>query len=117
MILLFGSLRIAQSGRPFRNIQGLARRKEFIQRFDRPWNPADQPEAQARATLARPLGWFENRFRGRMTMHVSPYLRLGLLGLLILAGVLMLIFLPVKEHLVGFLDWIRNMGPWGPVLL
>ncbi len=32
-------------------------------------------------------------------------------------AVLVLVFLPVKETLSGFLDWVRGLGTWGPVVL
>ncbi len=44
-------------------------------------------------------------------------LRLILLLGLALAVILAFVFLPVRELLVGFLGRIRDLGPWGPVLL
>jgi uncharacterized membrane protein YdjX (TVP38/TMEM64 family) len=40
-------------------------------------------------------------------------------ALLVLGGgvVALLFFFPVKEWLVAFVDWVRGLGPWGPVAI
>jgi uncharacterized membrane protein YdjX (TVP38/TMEM64 family) len=40
----------------------------------------------------------------------------ALLVLVAAAGAV-LVFLPVKQYLSDFLEWIQQIGPWGPVLL
>lgn len=44
---------------------------------------------------------------------------LRLVGLIALCGAAIGVFLllPVKELLAGFLEWVRRLGPWGPVAL
>jgi uncharacterized membrane protein YdjX (TVP38/TMEM64 family) len=41
---------------------------------------------------------------------------LALLALLA-AGVAVVIFLPVKQYLTDFIDWIRGLGWWGPLVI
>ncbi|MBY0522939.1 MAG: TVP38/TMEM64 family protein [Gemmataceae bacterium] len=51
-------------------------------------------------------------------MNQRSLLRLFILALLVAAFVLSLVFLPeLKDRLEQFLDWAREIGPWGPVVV
>lgn len=50
-------------------------------------------------------------------MEKSKAPRLTALGLFALGVVAMLVFFPVKEELTRFLDWVRELGDWGLVVL
>ncbi len=50
-------------------------------------------------------------------MKVSSTIRLIAITLLIAAMMTTLFFLPVKNYLDGFLEWVRGMGMWGPLLV
>jgi len=48
----------------------------------------------------------------------SSLVRAGFLAALVVACGTALPFLPgLKEGLAAFLDWVKNLGPWGPVVL
>jgi len=44
-------------------------------------------------------------------------LRLAALLLLICVAAGLSFFLPVKDYLYSFLEWVRELGPWGPALV
>ena len=48
-------------------------------------------------------------------MNRSVVLRLAGALILVAAIAASLIFLPAKEYLGQFLDWVQGVGPWGPV--
>jgi uncharacterized membrane protein YdjX (TVP38/TMEM64 family) len=50
-------------------------------------------------------------------VKTSTVVRIVVLILLVAAAAGVLIFLPVKTYLYDFLEWVRGMGIWGPVLL
>ncbi len=50
-------------------------------------------------------------------MRASTAIRIAGLGLLAAAATAGLIFLPLGEYLGQFLDWVREQGAWGPVLI
>jgi uncharacterized membrane protein YdjX (TVP38/TMEM64 family) len=50
-------------------------------------------------------------------MKRSVWLRMGGAVAMLAALAATVILLPVKGHLVGFLEWVQGMGLWGPVCL
>jgi uncharacterized membrane protein YdjX (TVP38/TMEM64 family) len=50
-------------------------------------------------------------------MNAKKILRTVIALLLVVAVVVALTVLPVKDYLAGFLERIESVGPWGPVLL
>jgi uncharacterized membrane protein YdjX (TVP38/TMEM64 family) len=50
-------------------------------------------------------------------VKASLIIRLAGLALLAIAGVAILIFLPVRSYLDLFLEWVRGMGVWGPLFV
>ncbi len=50
-------------------------------------------------------------------MKPSAVLRILGIVALILGVAAIFIFLPVRDYLYNFLEWVRGMGAWGPVLL
>jgi uncharacterized membrane protein YdjX (TVP38/TMEM64 family) len=50
-------------------------------------------------------------------VKVSSMMRV--IGITLLAAAIgaMLLLLPVKSYLYEFLEWVRHMGPWGPLLV
>src|SRR5205823_9599179 len=54
--------------------------------------------------------------QGNLMKPASKF-RLAFLVLLLAAVTAGVAFLPVKDWLAQFLDWLQTIGPWGPVLL
>lgn len=50
-------------------------------------------------------------------MNRSTALRLAGASVLVAAIAASLIFLPAKEYLARFLEWVQRIGPWGPVFV
>src|SRR5258708_3551831 len=50
-------------------------------------------------------------------MAKSKLLRFAILLGLIILGASAVVLLPVKQWLTHFLEWVRGLGAWGPVLL
>ncbi|MFQ5912055.1 MAG: TVP38/TMEM64 family protein [Nitrospinota bacterium] len=50
-------------------------------------------------------------------MKANPLWRIVILGLLMAVVIAIFTFLPVREYLGGFLEWVDGIGIWGPILL
>ena len=50
-------------------------------------------------------------------MKKTAILKLAAVVLLVGAGVAAIVLLPVKEYFKGFLEWTKEIGYWGPVLV
>jgi uncharacterized membrane protein YdjX (TVP38/TMEM64 family) len=54
-----------------------------------------------------------------MIRSMKPAALVRIVGIVLLSAIVaaVLIFLPVRAYLESFLEWVRGMGLWGPVLL
>ena len=61
--------------------------------------------------------WREKDGEQGNLMKPASKVRLAILVVLLAAGGAGVYFLPVKDWLAQFLDWLQTIGPWGPLLL
>ncbi|HVR76463.1 MAG TPA: hypothetical protein VMT52_19190, partial [Planctomycetota bacterium] len=50
-------------------------------------------------------------------MRKSSVIKISVIAALLAGVAAILIFFPVKDRLQGFLEWVRDLGVWGPVIL